>query len=151
MPYMVHSFDDEELWTGTTYWKWTFFNKEHAQAHIIIEHTFAWIKRCFPALKMISGRDIKRIYYSIEAILILHNIFLILQDHADEDDDFDPDEDLSHELQQHVVLGAPDDITHVPPLVLQGCQNQELESSDHLRRRGQQLCIELMDDIVNGM
>lgn len=55
----------------------------------MVEHTFGALKGRFPALKLLNGQDMKRIYMSIEALLILHNIFVDLNNPPKDIDDYD--------------------------------------------------------------
>ncbi|KAF9504262.1 hypothetical protein BS47DRAFT_1247982, partial [Hydnum rufescens UP504] len=65
------------------------FNKVHASARIIVEHSFSDLKGRFPALKWLAGWDIHQMYHAMEALMILANIFRMLQDSPHEIPNFD--------------------------------------------------------------
>jgi hypothetical protein len=69
--------------------KW---NTKHSRAHIGAEHYFGGLKGWFPALKLVPGRDIKQIYLSVEALIIVHNILMELNNAPEEIDGFTPQE-----------------------------------------------------------
>ena len=48
-----------------------------------MEHAFGQLKGRFPALKLLSGRGMEHIYFGVEALMILHNIFIIFDDPED--------------------------------------------------------------------
>lgn len=64
--------------------KW---NTKHSRARIGAEHYFGGLKGRFPALKLVPGRDMKQIYLSVEALIVVHNILMELNDGPEEADD----------------------------------------------------------------
>jgi hypothetical protein len=70
-PYTVRPFDDDELQSGAERQRRIKFNQSHACARIVIEHVFGLLKGRFPALKLLPGRDIPRMYKVIQALMVL--------------------------------------------------------------------------------
>jgi DDE superfamily endonuclease len=88
--WMVQPFNETELKNDrpqiqTQYKKW---NKKHSHAHIGLEHYFGRLKGCFPALKLIPSRDMTKIYLSVEALIIVHNILAEFHDSLHDIDGF---------------------------------------------------------------
>ncbi|KAF9518944.1 hypothetical protein BS47DRAFT_1288934, partial [Hydnum rufescens UP504] len=102
-PYTIQWFDDVELCSQDEHFNHTAFNKMHASAWIIVEHSFGDLKGRFPALKWMVGKDTCQIYHSIEALMILANIFRTLQDSPWEIPDFNSSNALA-ELVQGIVI-----------------------------------------------
>jgi hypothetical protein len=65
-----------------------------------VEHSFGLIKGRFPALKRLGGRDIMRVYKSVEALMVLHNIFLKINDNPKLINDFDESEGMDVDEQE---------------------------------------------------
>jgi hypothetical protein len=90
----VRPFSEKELRSGSRQErlrckKW---NVKHSRARIGSEHYFGGLKGRFPALKLMPGRDMKQLYRSVEALIILHNILLELNDSPHDIDDFSAEE-----------------------------------------------------------
>lgn len=68
----------------------------------MVEHAFGVYKGRFPALKSMPGRDIKRIYLAVEALMVLHNIFIEYGDNAEEIDDFDSGDEEAREIGEEM-------------------------------------------------
>jgi hypothetical protein len=94
--YLVRPFSDQDLrgLSAREHKRRIKWNQQHSRVRIMVEHTFGALKGRFPALKLFAGRDMKRIYLSIEALIIVHNIFVDLKDSPKDIcdyDDSDPD------------------------------------------------------------
>ena len=62
-------------------WKqWVKWNQQHSRVWITVEHTFGALKGKFPTLKLLTWCNMKHIYLSIEALVIIHNIFVDMKD-----------------------------------------------------------------------
>ena len=70
----------------TQHKKW---NKKHSHACIGSEHYFGRLKGRFPALKLMPGRDMTKIYLSIEALIIVHSILAEFHDSPHDIDGFE--------------------------------------------------------------
>jgi DDE superfamily endonuclease len=109
-PYTIQSFDDQELNHGGEHHQHTAFNKMHASVQIVVEHSFGELKGRFPALKWLAGNDVTWSYHSVEALMILANIFQMLQDSPWEIPDFDGSDDLAQHVQEMANPLVADDI-----------------------------------------
>ena len=142
-PYTVRPFDENELSTGAERQRRVKFNRSHAAARIIIEHTFGLLKGRFPTLKLLSGRDVPRMYRVIQALLVLHNIFLMIGDNAREIPDFDGEDADADAAHAELDADAGQD-----PIQFFGQQVlQARETADSLRRDGRRLRRDIVGNI----
>jgi hypothetical protein len=92
------------------------FNRRLSSVRIVIEHTFGLFKGRFPCLRGLGPHtSMQEIYRTIEALIVLHNIAIDLNDKPDcswcldEDPDDQPDNnDGNRELLAFDVVGDPD-------------------------------------------
>jgi hypothetical protein len=147
-PYTLRPFDDNELSFGAEKRHRIKYNKYHSSARIIVEHTFGLLKGRFPSLKLLPGRDIPRMYKVIRALMVLHNIFLMIGDNAREIPGFDEDDADANTIRAELEADA--DIDGRPdPLQLFGQQVlQAHETADSLRRHGRRLRRDILNTIV---
>jgi hypothetical protein len=85
------------------------FNERLASVWIVVEHAFGQLKGQFPALKLLSGWGMEHIYFGVEALMILHNIFIIFADHPKDISGYDltdPTPALENELHFPFVGGV---------------------------------------------
>jgi len=74
-----------------------------------VEHAFVFLKGRFPALRALPGYDLKAMWETVEALLIVHNILTGLGDNpheiqgfnGEEDADPNPDEAPEDDLVQN--------------------------------------------------
>ena len=119
--------------------KW---NSKHSRVRIGSEHYFGGLKGCFPALKLMPGRDMKQLYWLVEALIILHNILLELNDSPNDIDDFSSEE-IEAEVEDMLDVPVPGPRHHNERQQL--CQEAE---TDEMRRQKGTV---LRDHIVSYM
>ena len=76
----MRPFDETEMQGGVIRHNRRRFNEYLLSGRIISEHAFGKWKGRFPALKNLPGRDITRTYLVVEALIILHNLFKLIND-----------------------------------------------------------------------
>jgi len=144
----VRPFSENELKTGTHQVrlqrkKW---NSKHSRARIGSEHYFGGLKGRFPALKLMPGRDMKRLYRSVEALIILHNILLELNDSPHDIDDFSSEEIEAEVADMLAIPYEPGLRRHNERQRLY----QEAEMDDMRRHKGAVLRAHLVSYTVPG-
>jgi len=53
---------------------WRHWNRELSTLRVRVEHAFGLLKGQFPALQALLGNDLKAMWETVEALLIVHNI-----------------------------------------------------------------------------
>lgn len=83
------------------------FNFSLSSLRIKIEHAFGMLKGRFPALRNMPGTDMKMIYMAVEALMVIHNILVDLNDDPTEIDDYDGSDELG--LFQPICQGEDEE------------------------------------------
>lgn len=99
-PGMMRPYDKRELRDPETKHVRSKWNKEFSGARIPIEHAFGRWKGRFPILKYMSGHDIRRLWALIEALMILHNIFIFLNDNAEDIPHYNPKDEIEAAIDE---------------------------------------------------
>ncbi|KAG8740497.1 hypothetical protein FRC10_004263 [Ceratobasidium sp. 414] len=76
------------------------WNRSLSTQRVVVEHAFGQLKGRFPALRMMPGWDLPRMYRSIEALLAIHNICVDLRDRVEDIDGADIIDDQLGALAQ---------------------------------------------------
>jgi hypothetical protein len=66
------------------------WNEAFSTRKVVVEHAFGQLKRRFPSLRYMPGRDLSYMYRAIEALLVIHNICVELRDGVDDIDQVNP-------------------------------------------------------------
>ncbi|KAF8579607.1 hypothetical protein K439DRAFT_1359267 [Ramaria rubella] len=126
------------------------FNKRLSHVWIWIEHAFGWLKGRFPALKaMGSANNIQEVHKAVEALMVVHNLCIDMDDHPEDILDFNPnDPQGSHEDED---LGDNDGgarpIPQLGATVHHRIQIPGQESEAWLRMKGLQKCLQLLNEL----
>ena len=102
----------------------------------MVEHAFGVYKGRFPALKSMPGRDIKRIYLAVEALMVLHNIFIEYGDNAEEIDDFDSGDEEAREIGEEMNPWAEEYDGPLREMYNQRHAQRSLETTTTLKEQG---------------
>lgn len=70
------------------------WNRRLSKLRISIEHAFGMLKGRFPSLRNMPGQNLDRIFKTIEALMVVHNILVEMHDDPAEIDGYNGDEDL---------------------------------------------------------
>lgn len=70
------------------------WNRRLSKLQIAIEHAFGMLKGRFPSLRDMPGVDLDRIFKTIEALMVIHNILVEMDDDPAEIDGYNGHEDL---------------------------------------------------------
>jgi len=77
------------------------FNKRLSYVHIWVEHAFGMLKGHFPGLKELGGtQDMNALYNAVEALMVVHNLCISLNDHPEDIWDYDPSDDTTVEVEE---------------------------------------------------
>ena len=77
------------------------FNKRLSYVHIWVEHAFGMLKGHFPGLKELEGtQDMNALYNAVEALMVVHNLCISLNDHPEDIWDYDPSDDTTVEVEE---------------------------------------------------
>lgn len=81
------------------------WNRKLSSLCIAVEHAFGWLKSRFPYLHDIPGYDMKQIYHTIEALMVLHNILDELGDSPDDIEEYNGEEDVDvHDMRNQQTI-----------------------------------------------
>ncbi|KAI0039147.1 hypothetical protein FA95DRAFT_1504574, partial [Auriscalpium vulgare] len=69
-PFNDHDLTDDPVESARR----TKFNRKLSSLRIFVEHAFGRLKGRFPILRNMPGRNLKEVYRTIEALMIIHNI-----------------------------------------------------------------------------
>jgi len=104
-PFVDHDLtnDDEESAA------WCHWNHGLSALRVRVEHAFGWLKGRFPALQALQGYELKAMWETVEALLIVHNILTAFGDNphdiqgfnGEEDADPNPNEAQEEDLVQN--------------------------------------------------
>lgn len=146
-PYTIRPFDETELRAADRA-RLRNFNEKLSSARIISEHAFGEIKGRFPALKNLPGCDVVRTYLSVEAMFIMHNIFKIIGDKAEDIPDFDPhDHHAAALVSSHSAAHAVADPVANNHQRHDHFRHQGFETAEQLREDGESLRRSIMLEI----
>ena len=92
-PYLVHPFNEPEIKKSipVEQCQRRAFNKRLSHVRIWVEHAFGMLKGRFPGLKELGGtQDMNGLYNAVEALMVVHNLCIGLNDHPEDIWDYDP-------------------------------------------------------------
>ncbi|KAF8578402.1 hypothetical protein K439DRAFT_1300408, partial [Ramaria rubella] len=94
-PYLVWLFNEPKICkcSKIEQMHWCDFNKCLSHIRIWVEHAFGLLKGRFPALKaMGSANNIQEVYKAVEALMVVHNLCIDMDNHPEDILDFNPDD-----------------------------------------------------------
>ena len=93
------------------------WNRQLSRLRIQIEHAFGMLKGRFPTLRNMPGRRLDRIFKTIEALMVVHNILIEMDDDPYEIEGYNGDEDLGlFELVENNELGRQANLDRIREL-----------------------------------
>ncbi|KZT60620.1 hypothetical protein CALCODRAFT_429004 [Calocera cornea HHB12733] len=122
------------------------FNRHLAGQRIIIEHAFGDLKGRFRSLCDLGTMDnMEELYKVIEAMLVLHNICIILGDRPEEIEDFEQVMDAGHDEESELQSARWE----------QGLDGESMTSSQlhetdlYLRTKGRHVQLRVLNKLFN--
>jgi len=148
--YIVRPYSDQDLkgFSSRERKRRVKWNQQHSRVRITVEHTFGALKGRFPALKLVTGRDMKRIYLSIEALIILHNILVDLQDSPKDICDYDESDPEAQRAEERMNPWAEPRRGPIWEMYEERRARQGLETAQSMKEKGLLLRDSLLEYIV---